>query len=93
MDHLDVLGRDAELAGHDLGEGRLVALALGLHAEAHHRLAGGVHPQLAAVGHAQAEDVHVLAGPGAHALGEEAEADAHQLAPGPLLGLLRRSSS
>ena len=41
--------------------------------EAHDGLAGRVDPQLAAVGHAQAEDVHVLARPGADALGEEAE--------------------
>ena len=44
------------------------------------RLAGRVHAQLAAVGHAEAEDVHVLARAGADALGEEREADAHQLA-------------
>ena len=59
-----------------------------LHGEPHLRLAGGVHPQVAAVGHAEAEDVHVLARAGADALGEERDADAHVLALGPLLGLL-----
>ena len=54
----------------------------------HHRLAGRVHAQLGAVGHAQAEDVHVLARPGADGLGEERDADAHQLAALALLGLL-----
>ena len=52
------------------------------------RLAGGVDAQLAAVGHAEAEDVHVLARPGADGLGEERDADAHELALGPLLLLL-----
>ena len=36
VDDLDVLGRDADLLGDDLGEGRLVALALRLHRQAHH---------------------------------------------------------
>jgi hypothetical protein len=36
----------------------------------------------------EAEDVHVLARAGADALGEERDADAHQLAAGALLGLL-----
>ena len=81
--------------GHDLGEGRLVPLPLGLHREADHRLAGGVDPQLAAVGHAEAEDVHVPAGPGADPLREERQADPHEGAlaglgvASPLLGLLR----
>ncbi len=71
----------------DLRERRLVALALGLHRQPQHRLAGRVHPQLGAVGHAEAEDVHVLARAGADALGEEADADAdaHQ----PLLAAAR----
>lgn len=71
MHDVDVVGRDAQFLGDDLGEGRLMPLALALHRQAHHGLAGGVHPQLAAVGHAQAQDVHVLARPGAHGLGEE----------------------
>ena len=88
LTHLDVGRWDADLLGHDLGVGRLVALALAHARHPQDRLAGGVDPQLAAVGHAEAEDVHVLAGPGADRLGEERHADAHQLAPGPLLGLL-----
>src|ERR687898_895853 len=88
VSHLHVLWRDPELLGHDLGEGRLVALALGLRADAHHGLAGRVHAQVRAVVHRQAEDDHVLARPGAHALGEERDADPHQLPARPLLGLL-----
>ena len=85
---LDVLGRDPELLGHDLGERRLVALALGLGADRDHRLARRVDAQVGAVVHRQPEDVHVLARAGADALGEERDADPHQLAAGPLLGLL-----
>ena len=77
-----------ELLGDDLRERRLVPLALGLAGDAEHRLAGRVHPQVGAVGHAEPEDVHVLARAGADALGEEATADAHQLAARPLLRLL-----
>ena len=85
--HLDVLGRDAELVGDDLGERRLVSLALRHHRQSDHRLAGRVHPQLAAVGHAETEDVHVLPRSGADGLGEERDADAHQLAALALLRL------
>ena len=92
VDDLDVVRRDAELLGDDLGERRLVALALGLHREPHDGLAGRVDPQLAAVGHAEAEDVHVLARPGADGLGEERDADAHQLAALALLRLLARAA-
>ena len=74
--------------GDDLGERGLVPLALGLAGNAQHRRARRVDPQVGAVGHAQAEDVHVLAGPGADPLGEEAQPDAHVLAAGPLLRLL-----
>ena len=42
----------------------------------------------AAVGHALSEDVHVLLRPRADDLGEEGDADAHQLAALALLGLL-----
>ena len=69
--HLDVLGRDAELLGDDLRERRLVALALRLRADADDGLARRVHAQVGAVVHRQPEDVHVLARPGADALGEE----------------------
>ena len=88
MAHLDVLRRDAELLGDDLRERGLVALALGLRADADHRLARRVHAQVGAVVHGEPEDVHVLARPRADALGEERHADAHQLAAGALLGLL-----
>ena len=47
-----------------------------------------MHAQLAAVGHAQAEYVHVLARPGADGLGEERHTDTHQLAARALLLLL-----
>ena len=85
---LDVRGGDAELLGDDLGVGRLVALALRLRAEARHRLAGRVDPQLAGVEHLDAEDVEVLGRPGADDLGEARDADAHELALLALLGLL-----
>ena len=74
-----------ELLGDDLGERRLVALALGLNRKPHNGFAGRVHAQLAPVGHAEAEDVHVLARPGADGLGEERHPDAHQLAARPSL--------
>ena len=77
-----------ELLGDDLRERRLVALPLGLNRKPHNGFAGRMDPQLAAVGHAEAEDVHVLARPGADGLGEERHADAHQLAARALLLLL-----
>ena len=88
VDHLDVGGRDADLLGDDLGERRLVPLALRLHREPDDGLAGGVDAQLASVGHAETQDVHVLARPRTHRLGEEGDADAHQLAPLSTLRLL-----
>src|SRR5207249_9403072 len=68
-------GGDAELLGDDLGERRLVPLALGLGAHAQDGLAGRVHTQLRAVEHAQAEDVEVGAVAGPHHLGEARDAD------------------
>ena len=88
VDDLDVLRRDAELLGDDLGERRLVALALRLRRQRHDGLARRVHAQVGAVVHRQPEDVHVLARAGADALGEERHADPHQLAARPLLRLL-----
>src|SRR6478672_11854141 len=44
---LDVLDREAELLGDDLGECRLVALTLGLDADAGQHLAGRVDADLA----------------------------------------------
>ena len=43
---------------------------------------------LARVEHLQAEDVELMRRPGPDDLGERADADAHQLAPLALLGLL-----
>ena len=47
-----------------------------------------MHAQLASVVHPEPEDVHVLARSRADRLGEERDPDAHELATGPLLGLL-----
>ena len=88
MNDVDVLRRDPQLFGDDLGERRLVALSLALHGQTYDRLAGGVHPQLTTVGHPQTEDVHVLARPSTDGLGEERDPDAHQLPSSTLLGLL-----
>jgi hypothetical protein len=88
MHDLDVARRDAKLFGHDLGEGGLVALALGLHRQPRHGLARRVHPQLRAVRHAQTQDVHVLAGTRVDRLGEEGDADAHERRPRPFGRLL-----
>ena len=85
---LDVLDREAELLGDDLGERRLVALALGLDADPGQHLAGRMDADLARIEHLQAEDVEVVRRPGADDLGEAADADAHQLAALALLGLL-----
>src|SRR5690242_8533989 len=84
----DVLDGQAQLFGDDLGEGGLVALALGLHADAHDGRAGGVDADLSAVEHLDAQDVEGIRGAGADDLGEGGDADAHQLAAGALLGLL-----
>ena len=84
--HLDVAHRDAELVGDDLGERRLVALALRLHAELEDRLAGRVHAQLGGVDHLEAEDVVLLRRPRADRLGEVRDADADE----PALGARRR---
>src|SRR5207245_11574337 len=65
---------------HDLGEGRLVAVALRLGPHPKHRLAGRVDAQLRAVEHAEAEDVVLRAVAGAHHLGEARNADASDLA-------------
>ena len=85
---LDVRDREAELLGDDLGERRLVALALRLDADPGEDLAGRVDPDLTRVEHLQSEDVEVVRRPGPDDLGERADADAHELAAGPLLGLL-----
>ncbi len=80
--------RDPELLGDDLGVGRLVTLALGLGADPGQGLARRVDPDLAAVVHLQTDDVEGVRGSGPDDLGERADADAHQLATGPLLELL-----
>ena len=84
----DVVDRQPELVGDDLGEGRLVPLALGLHADADDRRAGGVDADLGAVEHLDAEDVERVRGTGADDLGEGGDADPHQLAARALLLLL-----
>src|SRR5439155_6194795 len=66
----------------------LVPLALRLGAEPRHRLAGGMDADLAGIEHLQAQDVELLARSRPDDLGEAGDADAHQLAPGPLLRLL-----
>ncbi len=93
LDHLDVGHRDAELVGDDLGERRLVALALRLHAELEDRLAGRVHAQLGRVDHLQAEDVVLLRRPGADRLGEVRDADADEPALGARLRPAPRAAS
>ena len=85
---LDVGDREAELLGDDLGERRLVALALRLDADPGEDLAGRMDPDLARVEHLQAEDVEVVGRPGADDLGERADADPHELAALALLELL-----
>ncbi len=87
MHDLNVVRRQPELVRHDLGERRLMSLALSLYRDREYCLACRVHAQVGAIGHAQAENVHLVARPGAHALGEEADADAHVLATGPALCL------
>ncbi len=77
---LDVIGRDAEFGGDDLRPGRLVALALALGAHAGDAGPGRVQPDLAAVEHGDAEDVAVLRRAGTDDLGEERDAEPHDLA-------------
>src|SRR4029078_3729344 len=77
---LDVLGLDAELAGHDLGERGLVALPLRLAADLEDRLAGRMDTKLGAVGHLSADDVVVLRPTCSDPLGERRDADAVELA-------------
>src|SRR5262249_51860981 len=72
----------------DLSVRRLVALALRLRPEARDRLARRVDADLTGIEHLEAEDVEVLAGPGADDLGEARDTDAHQLAALALLRLL-----
>jgi hypothetical protein len=85
---LDILDRQAELLGQDLGKRGLVALALALHADPRDRRAGGVDTHLAAIEHLEAQDVEGVRGTSADDLGERRDADAHQLALSALLGLL-----
>ena len=88
VDHVDVVDAQPELVRDDLRERRLVPLALGLHADRDLRGAGGRHADRRAVVHRQPEHVHVLARPGADGLGEEGDADPHQLAATALERLL-----
>src|SRR5690606_28972152 len=79
LDH-DVVGGDADLRRQDLGVGRLVPLPLALGAEPGDRRARRVDADLAAVEHADAQDIAVTRRAGADDLGEEGDTDAHQLA-------------
>ena len=93
---LDVVGRQPELGRDDLGVGRLVALPLRLGAEPANPAAGRMDADLGAVEHGDAEDVAGARRAGADDLGEERDADAHQLArlaapEGVLLRLLLRA--
>src|SRR5581483_8959487 len=83
--HLNLLGRNAELARDDLRVGGFVSLPLRFGAEPRDDAAGRVHPQLAAVEHADAQDVAVLLRPGADDFREADDADPHQLAAAALL--------
>ena len=83
----DIGDRDPELLRDDLPERRLMPLALRLHADPDHDLAGWVHANLGGVEHLDAEDVEVLRGAGADDLGEGRDADAHELSALALLGL------
>ena len=69
-----------ELGGDDLRVGRLVALALRLGAEPADAAAGRMDADLGGIEHRDAEDVAVARRAGADDLGEERDADAHQLA-------------
>ena len=75
----DVVGGDADLGRDDLRPGRLVALALALRAHARDALAGRMDADLAGIEHRNAEDVAILRGARADNLGEEGDADAHEL--------------
>ena len=88
FDDLDVGDRYADLVGDDLGERRLVALPLRLHAELEDRLAGRVDAQLGRVDHLDAEDVVLLRRPRADRFGEVRDPDAHELALGARRRLL-----
>ena len=85
--HLHVVRGQAELFGDDLGERGLVPLALGLHRDPEHRGPGRVDAQFHPVRHADAQDVHVLAGTRPDGLGEEADTDSGEVTAGPF-GLL-----
>lgn len=74
--------------GHNLSKSGLVALPLALHRQTQLRFTSWVYAQFDAIGHAQPEDVHVPAGPGAHPFGEEGDPDTHVFAASALFGLL-----
>src|SRR4029079_3740906 len=73
--------------------GRFVPLALGLGAEPRDGGTGRMDSDFGRVEHCDAQDIAVARWPGSHDLGEESNADTHQLArlstpEGLLLGLL-----
>src|SRR5260370_7242780 len=79
LDH-DVVGWDADLGRDDLRPGGFVALALALGAHPRYPGAGRMHADFAGIEHRDAEDVAILRRAGADDLGEERDADAHDLA-------------
>ena len=79
LDH-DVVGGQAKLGGDDLGIGRLVTLALRLGAEPADAAAGRMNADFRGIEHGDAENVAGARRAGADDLGEEGDADAHQLA-------------
>ena len=86
---LDVLGRDAELLGDDLRERRLVALALGLRAEADTTALPDGCTRRSAPSFIDSPRMSMcLRGPAPTPSVKNDDADAHQLAAGALLGLL-----
>src|SRR5690349_10606095 len=85
---LDVAHGEAQFFRDDLGERRLVPLALRLDADTGEDLAGRMYADLTRVEHLQPEDVEVVRRTGPDDLGEAADADAHELAAGALFRLL-----
>src|SRR5262249_24166777 len=78
--HADVVGRQAQFGGNDLGVGGLVPLALRLGPEPADAGAGRVDADFRRVEHGDAEDVAGARRAGADDFREERNADAHQLA-------------
>ena len=84
---LDILRRDTELSGDDLGIGRLMPLTLADGPDAGDGAARGVDTDLATLEHADTEYIAGLARTGADDFGEGTQANAHQLATSAFLRL------